>query len=140
MRVEVVIALAVTLVLGIFLLQDQVQLPVRVQPAAQEFQLVTGEWSWKSADGTQEIEVYRWDPAMLIVKQGARVTLKIYGVKGERHTLAIEAFGVRADILRGRITTVSFVADKAGTFEILCLDHPDREHQGPMVGYLIVLP
>lgn len=139
MRIEGVIAVVIALVLGVLLFQVRFQ-PPRLQPAGQEFQLVTGEWSWKSADGTQEIEVYRWDPATLIVKQGTRVTLKIYGVKGDRHTLAIAAFGVRAEVVRGQLTTVNFVADKVGTFEILCLDHPDRERNGPMVGYLVVQP
>lgn len=128
---QLLVAVLLGLILVSFLVPRE-RLPV------QEFELVTGEWEWQSDDGTQKIEVYRWDPALLIVRPGTRVTLKIFGVKGAHHTLHIEAFGVHAEILRGQTTMVSFSANKAGIFPILCLDHPDREHKGPMVGYLVV--
>ncbi len=110
----------------------------KAMAASVEFEMVTGEWKYESPDGTTVIEAYRWDPATLVVPYGSKVTLKIYGVKGASHTLSIPAFGVTAQVRRGELTTVEFVANKTGIFPILCLDHPDIEHQGPMIGYLIV--
>ena len=115
------------------------QAPVsRITATNVEFQMVTGEWKYQSPDGQQVIESYRWDPATLIVPRGSRVTLKIYGVNGSLHTLSIEAFQVKAEVKRGEITTVQFVAAQAGIFPIVCLNHPDFEHKGPMIGYLVV--
>jgi hypothetical protein len=51
----------------------------------------------------------------------------------------IDAFtGVRAAVMRGQTTTVQFTADKMAIFPVLCLDHPDVDHKGPMIGYLVV--
>jgi len=110
-----------------------------LQPTTVEFEMVTGEWEYESPDGSTAIEVYRWDPSTLVVPRGSRVILKIFGVKGDLHTLSIPAFGVSAVVKRGELTIVEFVADKSGIFPILCLNHLDREHEGPMIGYLVVL-
>lgn len=108
------------------------------QTMTYEFEMVTGEWKYESPDGSTVIEAYRWDPATLVVPRGSRVILKIYGVKGALHTLAIKEFNVNAVVKRGELTVVEFVADRSGIFPILCLNHPDTEHQGPMIGYLVV--
>lgn len=108
------------------------------KPSTLEFEMVTGEWKYESPDGSTVIEAYRWDPATLVVPRGSRVTLKIFGVKGALHTLSIPAFGVNAVVKRGALTVVEFVADQTGIFPILCLNHPDTEHSGPMTGYLVV--
>lgn len=108
------------------------------QATTYEFEMVTGEWKYESPDGSTVIEAYRWDPATLVVPRGSRVILKIYGVKGALHTLAIKEFNVNAVVKRGELTVVEFVADRSGIFPILCLNHPDTEHQGPMIGYLVV--
>lgn len=110
----------------------------KAAPTLIEFEMVTGEWEYESPDGTTVIEAYRWDPATLVVPQGSTVRLKIYGVKGSLHTLSIPAFEITAQVRRGELTVVEFVANKTGIFPILCLNHPDTEHQGPMIGYLIV--
>lgn len=107
-------------------------------PTVQEFEIVTGEWKWVSGTGDREIEAYRWDPDVLIVPKGTTVAFKIFGVNGSEHTLSIEAFDVQAVVKRGEVTRVRFVADKAGIFPMVCLNHPDLEHRGPMVGYLVV--
>ena len=107
-------------------------------PTVQEFEMVTGEWEWVSDTGDREIEAYRWDPGVLVVPKGTTVVLAIFGVNGSEHTLSIEAFDIQAVVKRGEVTRVRFVADKAGIFPMVCLNHPDLEHRGPMVGYLVV--
>jgi heme/copper-type cytochrome/quinol oxidase subunit 2 len=107
-------------------------------PADVTFEMVTGEWKYESPDGKTVIETYRWDPATLVVAKGSSITLKIFGVKGSHHTIHIEGLGVHAEVTRGQTMTIEFTANKKGIFPILCLDHPDTEHQGPMVGYLVI--
>lgn len=115
------------------------------------FLLVTGEWSWKAKAGeapvvdrdrgpVKEIERYAFDPGFLVVNKGDRVTLKIHALKGDKHIVNVPAFGVEEkQVLRGEEKTISFVASKAGVFEIKCTNHVDAKKEGPMVGYLYVM-
>lgn len=87
------------------------------------------------ADGRWASETYRFEPGMIVVNQGDTVELKIWGVNGASHTSVIEGYGTRFTARRGRLTTVTFTADKAGIFRIVCHDHrPSMEAQ------LLVLP
>jgi plastocyanin len=85
-------------------------------------------------DGKWEVEIYRWDPGTIIVNQGDGVTLKILGINGKEHITTIEGYGQQFTVKRGELTTVSFKADKAGTFKIKC-----QTHQPTMEADLVVL-
>lgn len=118
--------------------------------AERTFLVMTGEWSWAAKPGeapvvdrgqpeTKKIERYSFDPGFLVVDKGDRVTLKIHDLKGDKHIIEIPAFGVKeTQVLRGEEKAISFVADKAGVFEIKCTNHIDAKKEGPMVGYLYV--
>lgn len=85
--------------------------------------------------GSWTVETYRWLPGEITVVQGDKVTLEVLGVNGSSHPSTIEGYDVTFDVKRGQITTVTFTADKAGVFRILCSAH------GPsMTGTLVVLP
>ncbi len=101
-------------------------------------QLVTGEFKAVSADGKQ-IEAYRWDPGTIVVNRSEMVRLSIYGVNGVSHPFIIEGVNVKGEVKKGEETTVSFTADKPGTYRLVCLSHPDIAHNGPMIGYIIVI-
>ncbi|ASS76405.1 hypothetical protein CIG75_16550 [Tumebacillus algifaecis] len=103
----------------------------------QEFWIVTNEIKTKLADG-KEIEAYRWDPGFLTVDKGKQVTLHFYGLKGKAHPFEIEGLGVKGNVEKGKVTSVSFTPKQVGTYRIVCLTHPTVEHEGPMVGYLRV--
>jgi plastocyanin len=103
----------------------------------QEFWIVTNEIKTKLEDG-KEIEAYRWDPGFLTLEKGKPVTLHFYGVKGKEHPFVIEGLGVKGNVVKGKVTTVTFTPEKAGTYRIVCLTHPSVEKEGPMVGYLRV--
>lgn len=105
--------------------------------AKKEFTIITTEYKSKTEDG-KIIEVYRWDPGTIVVEKGDQVTLHFYGVQGLFHPFEIKGLDVKGEVKKGRVTSVSFVADKEGTFEIVCTAHSDIEHKGPMIGYLIV--
>lgn len=102
-----------------------------------EFTIITTEYKATMEDG-KVIEVYRWDPGVIFVEKGDHVTLKFYGVQGAFHPFEIKGLGVKGEVKKGRETEVSFVADKEGTFEIICHTHSNHTQNGPMVGYLIV--
>lgn len=86
-------------------------------------------------DGKWEVETYRWMPSEIVVVQGDEVTLEFLGVNGASHPSGIEKYMEKFEVKRGQITTVTFTADKAGTFKITC-----AIHQPSMTGYLTVLP
>lgn len=105
--------------------------------AKKEFTIITTEYKSKTEDGKM-IEAYRWDPGTIVVEKGDHVVLHFYGVQGLFHPFEIKGFNVKGDVKKGRVTTVSFTADKEGTYEIVCTAHMDMDHEGPMIGYLIV--
>lgn len=115
------------------------------------FYLVTGEWKWKAKPGearvvdrdrgkVKAIERYIFEPGFLAVNKGDRVVLRIHTIKGSKHIVEVPAFKTgETKILRGEQKTISFIANKAGVFEIRCNNHTDANKEGPMVGYLYVM-
>jgi heme/copper-type cytochrome/quinol oxidase subunit 2 len=47
---------------------------------------------------------------------------------------------LHAVIHRNQTTTLSFQANKVGTYRLICSTHADAAHEGPMEAYLVVLP
>ncbi len=87
------------------------------------------------AKGRWEVSTYIFNPSQIIVRKGDRVTLKIIGINGDKHTGYIEQLHPeKFTVKRGLITTVSFTADKAGRFRLGC-----DEHKPSMEGEIIVL-
>lgn len=85
-------------------------------------------------DGKWETSTYRWEPGTVVVYQGDEVELQIFGVNGASHPGRIEGYEKTFAVKRGELTTLSFTADKAGVFRIICDIH------GPsMTGTLVVL-
>jgi len=120
-----------------------VRLWMRAEPAMgtpdnpRVIHMVTVEYAARLPDG-KEIEVYRWDPGTIFVKEGETVELRILGVNGDRHPFRIEGLDVRGEVVKGRETVVTFRADKEGIYRIICPVHADLAHGGPMIGYLVV--
>ncbi|PWK13166.1 cupredoxin domain-containing protein [Tumebacillus permanentifrigoris] len=104
----------------------------------QEYWIVTNEIKSPAKDNVQELEVYRWDPGFLVVQKGKPVTLHFYGVKGKAHPFEIRGLGVKGNVEKGKVTSVTFTPKEVGTFPIICLTHATIEQNGPMVGYLKV--
>jgi len=84
--------------------------------------------------GRWEISSYRWDPGTIVVNQGDRVTLEIVGINGNEHPFTIEGYWLTGVVRRGQITRLTFTADKAGIFKIIC-----RTHSPSMQADLVVL-
>lgn len=84
--------------------------------------------------GRWEVSTYRWDPGTIVVNQGDRVTLEIVGINGDEHPFTIEGYWISEVVRRGQITRVTFLADKAGIFKVIC-----RKHAPAMQADLVVL-
>ena len=85
--------------------------------------------------GKWQVSTYVFSPSQVIVRKGDRVTLKILGLNGAKHTVTIADLHPQPFIIkRGLITSVSFTAKKAGSFQIVCAEHPPS-----MTGEIIVL-
>jgi heme/copper-type cytochrome/quinol oxidase subunit 2 len=99
--------------------------------------MVIGEFSSTTKNG-KEFEVYRWDPGTVSIKQGESIELRILGVNGDHHSFVIEGMDIKGDIIKGKETVVRFTAENEGTYRIICMNHSDLAHQGPMIGYIVV--
>jgi heme/copper-type cytochrome/quinol oxidase subunit 2 len=84
--------------------------------------------------GRWEVSSYRWDPGTIVVNQGDQVTLEIVGINGNEHPFTIEGYWLTGTVRRGQITRLTFIADKAGIFKIIC-----RTHSPSMQADLVVL-
>jgi heme/copper-type cytochrome/quinol oxidase subunit 2 len=99
--------------------------------------MVTTEFKSTTADG-KPMEAYRWDPGTIVVEKDEKVKLVLYGVNGESHPFYIEGTNIKGEVRKGKETAVHFQASKEGTYRIICLTHPDKDHNGPMIGYIVV--
>lgn len=112
--------------------------PVGGQPEGpRSIHLITTEAKSVLADGTV-LEAYRWDPGTVFVEKGETVNLVLYGINGESHPFYIEGTGIKGEVRRGKETTVTFQASREGVYRLICLTHPDKNHGGPMIGYIVV--
>lgn len=112
--------------------------PVDGQPEGpRTIHMVTAEAKSTLEDGTV-IEAYRWDPGTVFVEKGEAVNLVLYGVNGASHPFYIEGTGIKGEVKKGKETTVTFQASKEGVYRLICLTHPDKNHNGPMIGYIVV--
>lgn len=123
---------------GLYLKHTESKAATAAMGSERTYHMVTGEFKSTTPDG-KEIEAYRWSPDTIVVRKGEKVTLSIYGVNGASHSFFIEGMNVKGEVKKGKETTVSFSAQKEGTYRIICTDHPDYAHHGPMIGYIVVI-
>lgn len=107
------------------------------QEKNREIHLVTGEFKAKTIDG-KEIEAYRWDPGTIFVNKGEKFNLSIFGINGRSHPFIIEGTNIKGTVEQNKETVLSLQFEKEGVYRIICLTHPDRAHNGPMIAYIIV--
>ena len=95
-----------------------------------------GGYGLKEPDdtGKWEVETYTWAPDQLVVNQGDTVNLEIVGINGARHEASIDGYADSFVVERGKLTSVSFVAENPGVFKLIC-----KSHQPAMTGELVVL-
>lgn len=92
------------------------------KPVTRTFSITAKQWSF--------------DPARIVVNEGDTVVLKITSIDVD-HGLAISAFGVNVKLKPNTTETVTFVADKKGTYTFSCNVFCGSGH-GSMKGTLVV--
>lgn len=96
-----------------------------------------GGYVLKAPDNTGrwEVSTYQWQPSLIMANQGEQVTLEIVGINGAEHVSSIPGYVSSFTVKRGQVTRVSFMANRAGMFPILCFTHNPT-----MTGNLVILP
>lgn len=94
----------------------------------------------KSNPKRWEVSSYRFDPGFVTVRQGDTVKLTIFVVNGDEHEVRINDPDGREVVAmtkwnRGREYAVQFVAEKAGSYQLVC-----SEHAPSMMATFLVLP
>lgn len=79
---------------------------------------------------------YEFEPAVVTVKQGARVKLIITAADHD-HGFKLAAYNIDQKLPKGVATPVEFTADKAGTFSFACSTFCGLGHS-KMKGQLVV--
>ena len=130
--------LLVAAVIGTFyvrsLLGDEA---VPVAATTAEYHIAIVEYEGSTKDG-KAYEIYRFDPGTIYVQHGQRVTLTFHGLHGAHHSIIIDGYNIQDHVSKGEATSVTFTANKKGTFRILCETHDETSNLVPMVGYLVV--
>lgn len=108
-----------------------------VENKVREIHMVTGEFEGKTNDG-KEIEAYRWDPGTVFIEKGEKIQLKILGVSGKEHPFIIEGTDIKGIVKQGAETAIPLQFDKEGVYRLICLTHPNKENNGPMIAYIVV--
>lgn len=102
-----------------------------------DIHIVTGEFYGKNAEG-KEIEAYRWDSGTIFVEKGESVRLNILGISGKEHPFIIEGTDIKGTVKQGEETIVPLQFQEEGVYRLICLTHPDKMHNGPMIAYIVV--
>jgi len=78
--------------------------------------------------GRWQVESYRFEPGYTAARLGERVRLEIVGINGALHdSRLVTPSGAIRDTLvvtRGRMTVLTFRADEAGIWQLVCDNHP----------------
>jgi cytochrome c oxidase subunit 2 len=104
----------------------------RNPPGALEIDVVAKQWMWKfqHPGGQREINT-------LHVPVGQAVTLTMAS-QDVIHSLFIPALRIKQDVVPGRYTTLSFTADRPGTWRLACAEFCGTDHS-LMAGSFVAL-
>lgn len=93
-------------------------------------------FKWVEPEKKWEVSAYAFSPSTIVVNQGDKVTLRIFGINGDLHRIYVEGYAEKVvELNRGRYVDITFTADKPGLFELVC-----SNHEPAMRGWLIVIP
>jgi cytochrome c oxidase subunit II len=93
------------------------------------------------ADETEQVvqitaKRYEYNPSTITIKKGLPVVLKFTSLD-RLHGFNCPGLGIRSDIVPGKVTTLRFVPQKAGTFPFHCDNFCGSGHEG-MTGTIVV--
>ncbi|MFA6081166.1 MAG: cupredoxin domain-containing protein [Patescibacteria group bacterium] len=132
------IIIGLLIVGGVFLF-NQNKLPSRqeeVSKQAVQSAVTTTTSSNPVREFTMTAKQWAFDPAIITVKQGDKVKLKITSID-VTHGFALSEFNVKVDLVPNKEETVEFIADKKGEFNFFCSVLCGEGHRD-MKGKLVV--
>jgi cytochrome c oxidase subunit 2 len=93
------------------------------------------------ADETEQViqitaKRYEYNPSTITIKKGLPVALEFTSLD-RLHGFNCPGLGIRSDIVPGKVTTLRFVPQKAGTFPFHCDNFCGSGHEG-MTGTIVV--
>ncbi|MDO8741740.1 MAG: cupredoxin domain-containing protein, partial [Candidatus Roizmanbacteria bacterium] len=97
---------------------------------------VSSESTSSVKEFTMTAKQWAFDPAIVTVKQGDKVILKIKSIDAA-HGFALPDFNVKVDLVPNKEEIVEFVADKKGEFTFFCSVMCGEGHRD-MKGKLVV--
>lgn len=121
------------LVIGFYVWSTGLFFELRAAPAdALAIDVVARQWMWKvqHASGAAEINALHVPADKPIV-----LTMTSQDVI---HSLYLPALRIKQDVIPGRYTTLSFMADRAGTYPLRCAEFCGTDHSA-MIGELVVM-
>jgi cytochrome c oxidase subunit II len=80
---------------------------------------------------------YEYNPSTITIKKGIPVSLEFTSLD-RLHGFSCPGLGIRSDIVPGKVTTLRFVPQKAGTFPFHCDIFCGSGHEG-MTGTIVVM-
>lgn len=133
--IPVVVIVIVLAVVGIFLSKSGGQSMSTPTPVpSQESTPISGAIT---KEVTIESNEFSFSPSQITVEQGQNLKITFVNKGNFSHNFAIPDYGIKTNTIAGTETdTIEFVADKAGTFRIICTV-TGHENLG-MTGTLIV--
>lgn len=127
--------LFIAVILGSLYIRAQfADAPASAAARTAQYHIAVVEFEGTTPDG-KKYDVYRFDPGTIYVQHGQQVTLTFHGVHGTQHPFIIEGYNIQGTVDKGKSQSVTFTADREGTFRIICTAHNEPV---PMIGYLIV--
>jgi len=86
-----------------------------------------GDYDAENPDKFQ-VATYMFSPGAMSVISGDQVTLRMFGVNGDEHTILVTAPDGSTSVdnftvNRGREVIVDFAADQTGHYKVICLNH-----------------
>ena len=129
-----IIIIIVLAVVAFFLFKDKSVAPTDLKVETNQEEEVTLDTSVK--EFSVEASPFKFSPATMIVNEGDTVKITLNNTGGV-HDLKIDEFSVATKVLQaGESETITFIADKSGTFEYYC--SVGNHRQMGMVGTLQV--
>jgi cytochrome c oxidase subunit 2 len=121
----------VTIVSGAFFLNQK-------KPSAKQEEVLSASTTTPNSvkEFTMTAKQWAFDPAIITVKQGDKVRIKIKSID-VTHGFALPEFGVNQNLKPGKEVVVEFTADKKGEFSFHCSVICGQGHK-EMTGKLIV--
>ena len=132
-KYSLIVLIAVLAIVGVFFLNQK-------KPVIKQESTTTTTTTTTTTNPVKEFTMtakqWAFDPAIITVKQGDKVRIKIKSID-VTHGFALTDFNVKVDLVPNKEEIVEFVADKKGEFTFFCSVFCGQGHSG-MKGKLVV--